>query len=255
MRRTGFTLIELLVCVAIIAVLMGILIPSLSGARSNARQTVCASNLRQLGMASLLYLDENNQYYWNFYTKVSGDTNRTWWFGYGAASGTMRSLDKSRSPLAPYTADLARSLQCPDFPYWHGGYNPKFALPAASYAYNIILGPDYLSPKATKSKKSYLNRAQDVVLFVDGIHFDFSVTSKFNEGHYLEYQSDISTASGYAHFRHGGKAQMVFLDAHVDWQKLHGVAYQSNFGGPAGNLYSPRGYQSIYGQDLSAGSE
>lgn len=255
MRRYAFTLIELLIVVAIIATLMGVLIPSLSGAKAKARRTVCASNLRQLGMASLMYLDENNQRYWNFYTKVAGDTNRTWWFGYGPASGTMRSLDKSRSPLAPYTADLAKSLQCPDFPYWHGGYNPKFALPAASYAYNIVLGPDYVTPKATRSRNEYANRAQEVVLFVDGIHFDFSTSSKFNEGHYLEYQPDIKTASGYAHFRHEGRAQLVFLDAHVDLQTLQGPAYKSNFAGAAGNLYSPYGYEHIYGKDLPAGAE
>ncbi len=252
MNRRAFTLIELLISVAIIAVLMGILLPSLSSARENAKKTLCASNLRQLGIASLLYLDENNQKYWNYFSVIPNDTtNRIWWFGYGPISGVNRLLDKSRSPLAPYTGDLAKTLQCPNFPYWHGSYSHKFALPAASYAYNITLGPSLTVPAETKSKNAYANRCGDVVLFVDGVHFDFGTT--FNEGNYLQYQANTSVASGYAHFRHAGHAQLVFLDAHVDEQTLHGAAYPKNFMGPAGNLYDSRGYQFIYGGALPNG--
>ena len=54
----GFTLIELLVVVAVIALLVGILLPSLAGARGAAQQSVCASNLRQLATANDLYAGE-----------------------------------------------------------------------------------------------------------------------------------------------------------------------------------------------------
>lgn len=54
-RRCGFTLIELLVVVAIIAILIGILLPAIGRARESARRTGCASNLRQLATTMNLY--------------------------------------------------------------------------------------------------------------------------------------------------------------------------------------------------------
>ena len=56
--KSGFTLIELLVVIAIIAVLMAILMPALRQARSQAKRTVCGSNLKQVGVAMHMYADE-----------------------------------------------------------------------------------------------------------------------------------------------------------------------------------------------------
>lgn len=58
--KRGFTLIELLVVIAIIAILMAILVPTLSKAREQGKRVVCQNNLHQLGIGWQLYADDNN---------------------------------------------------------------------------------------------------------------------------------------------------------------------------------------------------
>ena len=61
--RYGFTLIELLVVIAIIAILAAILFPVFARARENARRASCQSNLKQIGLAVMQYLQDYDEYY------------------------------------------------------------------------------------------------------------------------------------------------------------------------------------------------
>lgn len=89
--RRGFTLIELLVVIAIIAILAAILFPVFAKAREKARQTSCASNLKQLGTAIMMYSQDYDEMY-----PLS--------VGYDASTGYYTSLVDS---LNPYTKNIA----------------------------------------------------------------------------------------------------------------------------------------------------
>jgi prepilin-type N-terminal cleavage/methylation domain-containing protein/prepilin-type processing-associated H-X9-DG protein len=86
-RTMGFTLVELLVVIGIIALLISILLPSLNKARETANRAKCASNLHQIGLAILLYQNENQQLSPRTVMDTTGAPTPTW--GYQGTAGTL----------------------------------------------------------------------------------------------------------------------------------------------------------------------
>src|SRR5687768_10306071 len=82
--RRGFTLIELLVVIAIIAILAAILFPVFAQAKLSAKQTVCLSNIRQLGTAAQLYMIDSDDK-WPaacHFEQLAGFAPQQHWIGY-----------------------------------------------------------------------------------------------------------------------------------------------------------------------------
>jgi len=70
--KRAFTLIELLVVMVIIALLVGLLLPALARAKEEARKTQCRSNLRQIGLATMMYASDNGGYLATTYGSAAG---------------------------------------------------------------------------------------------------------------------------------------------------------------------------------------
>lgn len=124
-RSTHFTLVELLVVITIIAILAGLLMPVLSTAQRHARRTQCMGNLRQLGLAIQMYLDDSG--------------------GIMPQAAQMPSLKLNNDPsitdiLRYYVDDNANVFQCPadnTQPYWK--------TEGSSYEYHSMLGGRHIS--------------------------------------------------------------------------------------------------------------
>lgn len=92
-RESGFTLIELLVVIAIIAVLAGLLLPALAKAKEQGKKAACINNLRQIGVATTLYAQDNRDTYY-----AQGDPRN----GYDAPNdGQWYSSPRSNTLLKP----------------------------------------------------------------------------------------------------------------------------------------------------------
>lgn len=160
MIRRGFTLIELLVVVAIIALLIAMLLPALRKAREQAKSSVCASNLRSLGTAVLVYLQANRDRFPSIGYQHGGQSSpeQSWvnllLAEYGRNGGETRSQSGSTT-LVSEIKDVRRCpsdqsphfqqpRSTPDGPVWRQtsyANNYYFAVPQDSV--RTVLGKDY----------------------------------------------------------------------------------------------------------------
>jgi prepilin-type N-terminal cleavage/methylation domain-containing protein/prepilin-type processing-associated H-X9-DG protein len=145
-RRSAFTLIELLVVIAIIAILAAILFPVFAQAREKARQASCQSNLRQIGLATLMYTQDYDGVY--PVAQYADGAGVTYWFAQGVGS----KFDKTKGLLYAYM----KNHQIQRCPSWTGrprfgdgngyGYNWLFVGSDLGLTYDYSTWPNLLNP-------------------------------------------------------------------------------------------------------------
>lgn len=221
---SGFTLIELLVVIAIIAILAAILFPVFARAREQARKASCASNLKQLANACLMYASDYDQRYpmggWN-----SGD---------GQIPSTARCAQTGATvvwngQIFPYVKNMG-VYRCPSDPYTRG----------SSYIFNqeITWRAGGGDPRTTAPSESKIQEPASIFMLVDGgvgnnrrpdaelglpanTPRDVWLKADVMCGDYTEPRTwDRLVDTFEAGRTHGGGANFAFYDGHVKWAKL-----------------------------------
>ncbi len=199
--RRGFTLIELLVVVAIVSILAAILFPVFSQVRENARRTVCESNLKQLGLAWLMYANDYDERACPSYNNGNADDawdfhrlpNHTWTTGF----------------LGVYTRD-GEIHGCPDNPF----KPDPTQRPYNGYGYNATyIGGDSgtLAGSFPACTLAQIVQPSSTAVFADAGYGPQSADNFLRAPHDALSLYPV----GLVDFRHGGRADVCYADGHV----------------------------------------
>ncbi len=233
--KKGFTLIELLVVISIISILMGILLPVLSKAKSEAKEIVCASNLRQLVFANTSYTMDNDGYY----VRGAPDFTKNLHRWHGVREDIDEPFDPEKGPLWPYYQD-GELKECPhkwkyrDIDDWNLNYEQG----CGGYGYNMLyLGSRLWTAGGSVSdiynkstRASWVSQPDETLMFADTAMADGNAE---DASLYMEYSfaeprhylirgkiTDKYEPSPSIHFRHDGLANVGWCDGHVSSEKL-----------------------------------
>jgi prepilin-type processing-associated H-X9-DG protein len=197
-----------------------LLFPSLSRSKASAWRVDCGSNLRQLGLATELYWDDNSGkcFMWSY-----GPTNGGWtyWFGWiGPGPEGQRPLDLSSGVLYRYI-DASNVRLCPSLNYAMSQFKLKADRASYGYGYNLNLSLPQMNLNQVK-------KPAELTLFADAAQVnDFQPPASrsnpmLEEWYYVDAQTNFSSRSYYpnGHFRHVQKANVAFCDGHVGLESM-----------------------------------
>jgi prepilin-type N-terminal cleavage/methylation domain-containing protein/prepilin-type processing-associated H-X9-DG protein len=211
-RRRGFTLIELLVVLSVIALMAALLLPALDQSRTAAQRVKCVSNLRQLGLATHLYWDDNRGYAVR-YRGAATNGGDIYWFGWlGRGPEGERAFDPLPGALFPYLGGRGIEL-CPSLDYALQSFKRKAVGAAYGYGYNLMLSP--LLPQAPVNLNR-LSAPGETVLFADAAQINTFQAPASPDHPMLEEFYYVTTNEPTAHFRHRQRANVLFCDGHAD---------------------------------------